>query len=407
MEISRQGNRNRLAALISILIVLASVSIYQRFMAARAEYWLENATVEQLNAALEDRPDDVAILEHLALKARQSGNIEKANAAFEKLAQIQPGQEQRWIDWAISVGELRGALAAEAILKACLKEHPRSARARVELSRLYYAAEDKRRSLQYAREATEADPRLMDAWRMRGQAALLIQEFIEAEDAFRQAARLDTQDWRPLVGLSRVFLQQRRFTDAITPARDAVRLAPQEAEAHLHLGMALVESARSPVEYEAGRQSLMEAWNRRESMTEPNRFDTIRFLGESYARESNWKAAKEYLEQAAILAPGSVEVHYTLVRVYRGLGDNKLAKAALERQKVLDRYHTEARQLIARIGENPGDAGIQLRLARLYASFGNFVDAAKIYQGMIASDLEKATAQRELRELKDKYAPRP
>jgi tetratricopeptide (TPR) repeat protein len=398
-------SKQRILLLVGVLILLAVVMLFQQGIAFQRQQWLQTASLEELVRAAEQEPDSIEIARRLGTVALEKGDAVRAAQALERAAQLSPDHEDTWLKWARAAGETRGALAAEAVLTAYLKDHPQSANTHLELALLYAAGEDFARAEKSAQEATRLAPKMVEAWRMWGQAALSARRFPEAIAAFQEACRLAPQDWRPAIGLARSQIEGKQYSNAVTSAEKAVALAPTEPEAHLALGRARFETAQSPTDFDAARQHLKQSLTGNNPVSGPRRLEALRYLGESHVRQSQWQEALPWLEEAARLAPGSVEVQFALVRVYRGVGDTIKAEEALKRQKILDQYQTEIRELSARIAERPQEGELQLRLARLYASFGNFVDAVKIYRAMIARNLSTEIAERELRELSQKYAP--
>lgn len=71
-----------------------------------------------------------------------------------------------------------------------------------------------------------------------------IPRYSEAEQEYRQAARLDPTDARSYAGLGNVYLDQSRFNDAIEQYHQAIKLKPDYTDALMPLGYALVRVNR-------------------------------------------------------------------------------------------------------------------------------------------------------------------
>ena len=63
-----------------------------------------------------------------------------------------------------------------------------------------------------------------------------IPRYSEAEQEYRQAARLDPTDARSYAGLGNVYLDQSRFNDAIEQYKDALKHKPDENHAVIPVG---------------------------------------------------------------------------------------------------------------------------------------------------------------------------
>ncbi|MGH9907048.1 MAG: tetratricopeptide repeat protein, partial [Pyrinomonadaceae bacterium] len=68
--------------------------------------------------------------------------------------------------------------------------------------------------------------------------------YSEAEQEYRQAARLDPMDARAYAGLGNVYIDQGRFADSVEQYRKAVKLREDYTDAYMPLGYALVRMNR-------------------------------------------------------------------------------------------------------------------------------------------------------------------
>lgn len=372
-----------------------------------SQKWLEKATLEQLASASRREPGNARVFHHLGQRARAVGQNKQALEAFYQAAQLAPDDEAVWIDWAQMAAKVRGPLAAEAILLTFLQRYPRSPRIHLERAKAFLIPEDHGLAYERAAESVKVDPGFVEGWRLMGQEALALRRYSDAETAYREAIARDPQDWRSLTGLGRALLVQKRNDEAETRLRDSLRIAPEEPEAHLYLGLVLFDQARLPADFEAARRSLSEALRREDRLAEERRFETYFYLGQSYQREKRWAEALPYLQKALDMAPGSAPAQYSLVQVYRGLGDKTNAALALRRHQEIDAYNAQIKALIARIFDDPTNAELRLRLARLYTRHGAYVDAARTYRSMLARKVGVEIATKEMAELRRRYGSRP
>lgn len=80
--------------------------------------------------------------------------------------------------------------------------------------------------------------------------------YAEAEQQYRQAARLDPTDARSYAGLGNVYLDQSRFNDAVWQYQLAIKLKADYTDALMPLGYALVRLNRLPEAIENYKQAL-------------------------------------------------------------------------------------------------------------------------------------------------------
>ncbi|MGH9799874.1 MAG: tetratricopeptide repeat protein, partial [Blastocatellia bacterium] len=90
-----------------------------------------------------------------------------------------------------------------------------------------------------ARRAREADPKLIEAWKLGGLSLQLIQQYGQAEAEFVEALKLFPNDAELWFYLSRVQFLQSSLTKSAASARRAIELASDSADAHTQLAMTL------------------------------------------------------------------------------------------------------------------------------------------------------------------------
>ena len=125
-------------------------------------------------------------------------------------------------------------------------------------------------------------------------------------DRRRRTSRGGTQHPRPLLGRNGA-----RSRDVAAEFRDAIRLRPDFAEAHNHLGLVLIQAG----EDEAGIASLREAVR-----ISPDYAEARANLGAALT-PTDAEAAIRELEKAVALAPASVKAQFNLAVAYGASAD--------------------------------------------------------------------------------------
>jgi len=392
-------SRRRLILLSAIAVVCAAIAVVRWLDASRTKQRLETASLEELQTLAKQQPDNPQIFHFLGLRAQHVGAAPIALDAYGKAVQLAPDHEDDWLGWAAAARDVRGPQAADRVLETYLKQHPHSSRALLERARLYRTMEYHRTAYGYAQEAIKYDPTLVDAWGIMAEQAREFRDYPAAETAARRAIALAPKDWRCHLEMGQILLAEAHSPDAIAAFRKAAELAPERAGTHLNLGIGLLSAAQSASDLEAAQQSLIMAIRLQEQLGAHDRFRLALALGQSYQRQSQWNKALEPLQDAAKIEPGDETIHYALAQVYRGLGDKAHADTEARIHTDIAQYHAAIRYLLLQISGAPDNPAPRLKLARLYASRGNVIDAARTYKGMLSRGLAPKIAEQELQAL--------
>lgn len=124
--------------------------------------------------------------------------------------------------------------------------------------------------------AVERAPRSVAAHRSLAEARAAAGDVAGAEQALRHALRLDPRDVRSAVNLGVLFLETRRYDEAVRAFRAAARLAPEDARIRDNLGMLLL-AMRKP---EAARTEFEAAVRGQPALAQP-RINLARLLIQS------------------------------------------------------------------------------------------------------------------------------
>lgn len=126
-----------------------------------------------------------------------------------------------------------------------LAENPRNPGTLVGMSVIALASRQKDAALKLAGAATAAAPAMGAAWVALGQALRAAGRGEEAEEAYKQAIRLDGMDSLARLGRGELRLASGRVTEAAREFELALARQPALAAAHLGLGNALALAGRN------------------------------------------------------------------------------------------------------------------------------------------------------------------
>ena len=365
-----------------LLAALIAVAAFLWSKPWREERALKAASFDQLREASKREPDNPRVFYHLGVRLRDLGQLGPARAAFQRAAQLDPNSEETLLALGTTAAAFGRIQEAYEALSKCAETHPKSANAHRTLALFLYENHALQKSYEEAIATTKCDPSDSKTWRLAGIAALQLQDLKGSEDALRRSVALDPKDWRSQSALGRTLDALHKPADALSCYREANRLAPEVGQTTLYLGQSLADAARTPAEIEAVRQTLAHAVEQNVG------FPAQLALGQTLARQQNWKEAKTTLERAAESVPNSAAVHYELARVYRQLGDTAAAKRETARHDELKNYAEQKLSLgaQARTGK---DSTARLQLARLYAAHKEYREALLEYRNLLAHAADK------------------
>ena len=194
-------------------------------------------------------------------------------------------------------------------------------------------APEQDRFIREQQAALEADPN--DATAHFNLARIYYQQqlYPEAEQAVRQASRLDplNPDYAELRGS--LALARRQYPEAIKEFSNAQRLDPERISVYLKLATAY-EQVR---DYSLGIASLEEALQR-----EPQYVEALFLLARLQLKQSDYEGAKRAVNSLLLLEPGNYEAKLLRIRIYMAQGSYYYAQTlALE----LRNSHPESREV--------------------------------------------------------------
>jgi tetratricopeptide (TPR) repeat protein len=147
------------------------------------------------------------------------------------------------------------------------------------------------------------------------------QRFREAADEYRVVVRQDPTDRVALAAEVKALVDVTAYTDVLAPARDYVRLEPNDPTGHVLLGIVyrgLGEYAKAEPELEIG------------SARAPDDFEAHYQLGFVLAKLGKPSQALPQLRKAVALNPGDKSAQFQLAAALRALGQNEEAQKIVE-----------------------------------------------------------------------------
>ena len=351
----------------------------------RQEHILQHSSLSRLQALAIRDPDNPRVAYYLSKRLQLDEQTDAAAAELEHAASLSES-EDIYLAWASIVPEAQ----ANIILTSYLTRHPSSAAAHFALAQLFQRQNDLSHCYEQAYLASHLGEHSASAWQLYGDSALETNHYSEAESAFRQAISLDPKTVRNHIGLGSALMLMNRRPEGMVFLQQAADLAPQDGSVLAALGSIILQGAETPSEWKTARQYLQQGLRLR-----PDLVLAQLDLGECSIKEKNWKEALLELTRAQAALPDKPEIFFALAQVYRALGDNRHAIQAIQRYQQLQSYSNERTSLILHTGQI-ADPEMPLKLARLAVRYSVFQTALAEYKRALAQSPSNLLIKQEM-----------
>ncbi len=238
------------------------------------------------------------ILRLLGWSFEQEGRYEDAVREFREAIQLNPAEEQNYLDLgSILLAERRVAPA-----------------------------------LELARRTAGAFPQSPRAFSQQGSSELAAEQFHDAVESFTRALKLDENSKDATIGLAKAQAGAGLNSQAKITLESAIRRAPKNAAFELELALLLLKETEAG---NASAQTRAEQLLRAAAEHDEELVEAHYQLGDMALRRGQGAEALVHLGKAVELAPRSAKVHFALSRTYRRLGKNVEASKELELYETL------------------------------------------------------------------------
>jgi tetratricopeptide (TPR) repeat protein len=215
------------------------------------------------------------------------GYIDEAQAAFERAAKDDPGNEVAWFN----------------------------------LGTIYLDKKMYREARKCLSEAVRLSPQDSDAWNNLGSISGGEEKYDEAIDEFRRAVETNPNHWNAVQNMMRVYQFQGRLADGQKTLEQLLVAAPDNAG--LHLGLAIAMMTQNDLK---GARAELETSIR----LRPNNPDAINNLGAVLLRMGLTQEALERFEECRRIAPDFDRAAINSALVYNRAGQRNRARQVLE-----------------------------------------------------------------------------
>jgi len=198
-----------------------------------------------------------------------------------------------------------------------------------------------------------------------------LKNYEEAEEALKQAIRLEPDDTIAGLKLGIVYILLGRKEDAEEALKQAIHFNPDDAEAYLKLGI-IYTNLRC---YEEAKEKFKQA-----IQLDPDYAEAYLKLGVIYILLEQDKKAEEIFKKVIHLNPNDAELRIKLGAIYTALGQN---------EEAIEAYKQAIRL-------NPDYAEAYLKLGMVYSRLEHYEEAIEAYKQAIRLNPNDARAHLEL-----------
>ena len=269
---------------------------------------------------------------------------EQAAAAFAEVERRQANQTDALLFQGKCLVNLNRFDDAADVLQMYRKAHPKSDDADYLLAYVRFRQDRPQESLELMHEASSLKPPSADDLKIGALDYVLMGDYTEAGRYLEEAVRIAPDNAEARYHLGRVRYQQNRFDDAITLFREVLRLDPNSVKAQDNLGLCL--EAKNQME------DAIAAYQRAIEMDKhnlPQSAHPYLDLGALLVKTNRPDDGITHLLKAAEIDPKSSQVRYQLGKAYFDLHHYSEAQAATEEAAKLEPKDSATHYLLGRI----------------------------------------------------------
>src|SRR4051812_48191490 len=182
---------------------------------------------------------------------------------------------------------------------------------------------------------------------MLGLSAWKSGDLAKSEQAFEKALTIDPQHVKSLVNLSRVFIEQKRYDDALARLSRAAEIDPESTEIYRLLGRAYYTQGKTDEAVTAYRRAIelneLDAWS-------------MNNLGLMLLETGRAEEALPLLTKATELRPEMPAFHNNLGMALEHTGHFRAAATAYKAALAADSGYEKAKRNLERVEAVPGDS---------------------------------------------------
>jgi tetratricopeptide (TPR) repeat protein len=374
--------------------------IYTRLIgdsqANRIDENMVKKAIEQFQKITAGDPKDVESWLMLGRLDKISQNSTEALAAYNKVLELDPGNEDAMTGQAQVYSDLGDAKAAADLLRKVADKDP-TARSLTSLAQVYEQLKDYSLAAEMLRRALEQQPGNSDLKHMLAQDLLYSDQIDDSLKVYQDLIEEDPKDQLALLRISKIYQQKRDFAKAHEAADKAKELDPNNIEIEYNEVTLLASEGRTSEAIKALKAILDSTAKKTYSADERNnRISLLDGLGGLYQKVEQYTAAVETYHQMAEVDPDvAPRASAEVIETYRLAKD--FPKAEAEAQAASKKYPNDRlvrsvhASVLADLGktdeavaetrkllDGKNDRDTYINLAQIYDKAKNFPEMAKM-----------------------------
>lgn len=259
------------------------------------------------------------------------------------------------------------------------------------LAHLYQEAGFRETAIYYFEHAVREKPANADYWHALGMAyGSKDKQWDKAKAALQKAVTLNGNNVTYALDLAEAQSASEQRSEAEATYRRALAIAPDSAEAQARLGGFLLDGTVTAERITEGQRLLVKSLAAQKD--DPY---VLYSLGRAAQMQKDDRQALKYFQQALSRSPDIAEAWYALSRSYRSLGQKANADVAEAASHKLRDTYTETTHTEELLKNDPKNAALHLKLARLNAAGGLNARALNQYDTVLQTAPQDVAVRKE------------
>jgi predicted O-linked N-acetylglucosamine transferase (SPINDLY family) len=254
----------------------------------------------------EAHPDHPQVLHRLAMIAYDRKDLERAVELFRQAIARNGTYPSFHNNLGNALRDLKRADEAEACYRQALRVDPNYAVAYYNLGALCRQRGDAKQALRLVRQALQLDPNFADAHGELGYVYSDLGQYDEAIPCFQQALKRKPDFVEAYLGLGHIYIARKQMQEAIAVFQKAARIKPDSAAAHLNLGALFLER---------GQIQDAERLLRRAEQLDPENPHLFYNLGLCLRSLERFAEAQDYFMRALAAQPDNIHACYDCCKI--------------------------------------------------------------------------------------------
>jgi len=284
------------------------------------------ATAERMLSSIQASSPDPAVEYKLALVQYHAQRFEASQHTLLDLIERHPSSEfYNLLGWCYYKQKQLGK--AEQSLERAIQLNPSEEQSYLDLGKILVAEPSLPAALELAKKMTLALPDSARAFEFRGVAEAKMRQFSDAVVSYSRALQLDSSKPEALLGLAQSQFAAGMKKQGASSFENGLKQFPRDTRFKVQYAVTLMKEAETG---DAHAETRAESLLKSALVSNPALPDAQYELGNLALRRGHVAEAVRYLEQAEKLAPQSSQIHFALSRAYRRLGRKEKASQEME-----------------------------------------------------------------------------